>query len=401
MVSEVLLSDVIEEISMGPFGSDITVSNYVSMGVPVLNGSNLESFKLNENSFNYVTEEKSRTFRKAIAKRGDIIVTHRGTLGQISYVPENSKYDRYVISQSQFRVRFSDKKIDPRYITYLFHSAYGKKKLLSFKNHVGVPALAQATTNFRNLKILIHEFKEQKKIADIICSIELKIELNNKINDNLERMAKTFYDYWFVQFDFPDANGKPYKSSGGKMAWNEDLKKDIPEDWKPKELGEILVLEYGKPLKEEDRTGSGYPVLGSNGIVGYHDDYLIEGPGIVVGRKGTAGSIVWVEENFYPIDTTFYIKDKLGTKQLYFLYLMLLRTKIKQVESSSAVPGLNRNFVYSIKIAEPSITVIQNFNKILEPIFSKLKACNKENQQLSRLRDWLLPMLMNGQVKVK
>ena len=192
MVNEIVLSEVIEEISMGPFGSDITIDNYVSSGVPVLNGSNLDKFKLTEISFKYVTEEKAKTFRKAIAKRGDIVITHRGTLGQISYIPENSKFESYVISQSQFRVRFNNKAIDSRYIVYLFHSNYGQKKLLSFKSHVGVPALAQATTNFRNLNIKIHEITQQKKIANVIASLEDKIELNNKINDNLPNNYFTF-----------------------------------------------------------------------------------------------------------------------------------------------------------------------------------------------------------------
>ncbi|MBK7041942.1 MAG: restriction endonuclease subunit S [Bacteroidetes bacterium] len=100
---------------------------------------------------------------------------------------------------------------------------------MSFKNHVGVPALAQATTNFRLLEFPLIPIKEQFKIAQILSTLDAKIELNNRINAELEAMAKTLYDYWFVQFDFPDAKGKPYKSSGGKMVWNEELKRDVPE----------------------------------------------------------------------------------------------------------------------------------------------------------------------------
>jgi type I restriction enzyme, S subunit len=213
-------------------------------------------------------------------------------------------------------------------------------------------------------------------------------------------MAKTLYDYWFVQFDFPDANGKLYKTNGGKMVWNEELKREIPERWEVRELGDMLSLEYGKPLKEEDRVGGNYPVLGSNGIVGYHNEYLIEGSGIVVGRKGTAGAVVWVEDSFYPIDTSFYVKDKINVGKLYFHYFLLVRSNLQKIESSSAVPGLNRNSAYSIKTVMPEKSIIQNFQKIVEPIFSKTKICNAQNQRLASLRDWLLPMLMNGQVRV-
>jgi restriction endonuclease S subunit len=239
------LSDLIDEISMGPFGSDIKVENFVSIGVPVLNGSNLTGFRLVEDKFKYVTEEKSKTYKKAIARRGDIVVTHRGTLGQISFIPENSKYDSYVISQSQFRVRLKTEKAIPAFFVYYFHTEEGQKRLLSFKSHVGVPALAQATTNFRQLEIPLPDISSQKKIAAVLSALDAKIDCNNRLNAELETMAKTLYDYWFVQFDFPDANDKPYKSSGGKMVYNATLKREIPAGWEVSNLSDLVELIKG------------------------------------------------------------------------------------------------------------------------------------------------------------
>lgn len=225
------IQNLIEEISMGPFGSDIKVDFFVRSGVPVLNGSNVSGVKLTEEFDNYVTEERAAGYKKAIAKRGDIVITHRGTLGQVAYIPEDSKYKKYVISQSQFRVSLNKKLVNPIYFAYYFHTNEGQKRLLSFKSHVGVPALAQATTNFRLLDFLLRPITTQNKVAAILSSLDSKIELNNKINKELEAMAKLIYDYWFVQFDFPDDNGNPYKSSGGKMVYNEKLKREIPEGW--------------------------------------------------------------------------------------------------------------------------------------------------------------------------
>jgi restriction endonuclease S subunit len=182
-----LMNELIELISMGPFGSDIKVDNFVSDGIPVLNGSNVSSIKLIETSFKYVSPEKAKALKKANAKRGDIVITHRGTVGQISYIPENSKYENYVISQSQFRVSLKRDLIDPVYFTYYFHTDEGQKRLLSFKSHVGVPALAQATTNFRLLEFPLIPLYEQKKIAKVLSDLDAKIELNNKINDNLSK----------------------------------------------------------------------------------------------------------------------------------------------------------------------------------------------------------------------
>jgi type I restriction enzyme S subunit len=409
------IGELIDEISMGPFGSDIKVDSFVDFGVPVLNGANVSDVKLIEDRFNFVSESKAKSLKKANAKRGDIVITHRGTLGQVSYIPHDSLFDNYVISQSQFRVRLNTKLVDPRYFTYYFHSQEGQKRLLSFKNHVGVPALAQATTNFRLLEFPLIPLTEQQRVADILCNIDSKISLNNRINAETEAMAKTIYDYWFVQFDFPISKeqakamgkpkleGKPYKANGGKMVWSGELKREVPEGWEVVEIGNILSLEYGKPLKQEDRTGAGYPVLGSNGVVGYHREFLVEGPGIVVGRKGTAGAVVWEHENFYPIDTTFFVRDKTGTGALYYHYHLLLSldVKIKNIESSSAVPGLNRNVVYSINSPKPPVLVLSLFNDTVSPMFSKIALRRRENQKLSDLRDWLLPMLMNGQVKIK
>jgi restriction endonuclease S subunit len=251
-----------------------------------------------------------------------------------------------------------------------------------------------------NRFISIPPFHEQQKIAAVLSALDDKIALNNRINAELEQMAKTLYDYWFVQFDFSDKNGKPYKSSGGKMVYNEVLKKEIPEGWRNGALEDILALEYGKPLKEKDRSGAGYPVLGSNGIVGYHNRYLVKGPGIVVGRKGSAGEVTWIDQDFYPIDTTYYIRDNLASNSIIYHFFLLQDVKLKQVESSSAVPGLNRNVVHRLSISLPPRELIEKFHQIITPFFEKKSVVKRQNQQLTTLRDWLLPMLMNGQVKV-
>lgn len=180
----VKIRDLISEISMGPFGSNIKVECFVEDGIPVLNGSNLDGFSLKEDAFRYVTEEKADSLGKANAYRGDVVITHRGTLGQIVFIPVNSHYDRYVISQSQFRVRCNEK-ILPEYLVYYFHTRVGQHKLLSNASQVGVPALARASTTFQTIEIEIPEVKIQRKIVDILEIIRKKIGANEAINDNL------------------------------------------------------------------------------------------------------------------------------------------------------------------------------------------------------------------------
>ncbi len=178
------IAELLSEISMGPFGSNIKKECFVDSGIPVLNGSNLTDVAMNDDAFRYVTKEKADSLGRANAQRGDVVVTHRGTLGQISFIPKDSMYDRYVISQSQFRFRCNEKVI-PEYLVYYFHTRKGQHDLLSNASQVGVPALARATTTFQQLEIDLPEIEEQRKIVEILEDIRRKIELNKEINNNL------------------------------------------------------------------------------------------------------------------------------------------------------------------------------------------------------------------------
>lgn len=179
-----LIADLLDEIAMGPFGSNIKVECFVDKGVPVLNGSNLEGFELSEKSFRYVTPEKADSLNKANAHVGDVVITHRGTLGQVVYIPRSAKYDRYVISQSQFRVRCNEKVL-PEYLTYYFHTPIGQHKLLSNASQVGVPALARPSSTFQKIEIELPDIDTQRRIVKLINSLQHRIKNNNEINDNL------------------------------------------------------------------------------------------------------------------------------------------------------------------------------------------------------------------------
>lgn len=170
----VSVADVLSEISMGPFGSDIKVSNFTKTGIPVLSGSNVSSSKLIDSFKNFVTEEKAKELKKAVANRGDVIVTHRGTIGQISYIPDNSKFEKYVISQSQFRARFK-KEINPAWVVLYFLSPKGSSSLLDGKGHTGVPAIAQATTTFRKLQFPCPSNEEQTAITNILSDMDAEL----------------------------------------------------------------------------------------------------------------------------------------------------------------------------------------------------------------------------------
>ena len=178
------VAELIDEIAMGPFGSNIKVESFVDDGIPVLNGSNLEGFELVEKSFRYLPEQKADSLNKANAHRGDIVITHRGTLGQIVYIPQTAKHERYVISQSQFRIRCNDRVI-PEYFVYYFHTPVGQHKLLSNASQVGVPALARPSSTFQQIDIELPGVETQKRIVSILNALQKRISINSQINDNL------------------------------------------------------------------------------------------------------------------------------------------------------------------------------------------------------------------------
>ncbi|AYC17570.1 hypothetical protein DZA65_00660 [Dickeya dianthicola] len=185
------------------------------------------------------------------------------------------------------------------------------------------------------------------------------------------------------------------------MEYNATLKREIPVGWHDCELRELIDMEYGKPLKTDIRTGHGYPVFGSNGTIDFHQQYLIEGPGIIIGRKGTIGKISYSFDNFYPIDTTYYVKPKNKKISMIFLKFLLTSLGMEKMNTDSAVPGLNREATLGLSVVAIPPELIENFHTYADLWFKKKKLILEENRELIKLRDWLLPLLMNGQVTVK
>ncbi len=195
-------------------------------------------------------------------------------------------------------------------------------------------------------------------------------------------MARALYREWFVHFRFPGHE---------KLPRNASPLGDIPQGWKVKKLGEILELNYGKALKQEDRSGGDVPVYGSSGVVGHHDTALVSGPGIIVGRKGNVGSVFWSDESFYPIDTAFFVTSKLPLRFL----LYDLQTK-NFLNNDAAVPGLNRNQAYSLETVIPPFHLLTRFNQFADNFERQASTLRHQIQNLRRTRDLLLPRLLAG-----
>ena len=175
---------------------------------------------------------------------------------------------------------------------------------------------------------------------------------------------------------------------------------EVPEGWGVKTLGEVVELAYGKALKASARKGGTIPVYGSNGQVGWHDKKLVTGPGVIVGRKGNPGVITWVQSDFFPIDTTFYVVPKESKQKLHFLFYALERQRLTNLTADSAVPGLNRSLAYMSKQLIPDDKAIASFNDYAETLFARRHRLEEEARTLAALRDTLLPKLLSGELRV-
>lgn len=199
-------------------------------------------------------------------------------------------------------------------------------------------------------------------------------------------MAQNLYREWFVKFRFPGHEKvKMVDSPLGK----------IPKGWEVRRLGALIELAYGKGLREQDRISGNVPVYGSSGIVGYHNESVVEGPGIIVGRKGNVGSVHWSDTPFFPIDTVFYVVTKLPLQYVFFN----LQTQ-NFISGDAAVPGLNRNQAYSLPFISPTPNLLHFFSEKVDPIFNLLNTQRRRNDLLRRTRDLLLPKLISGEVDV-
>ncbi|WP_418638349.1 restriction endonuclease subunit S [Winogradskyella sp.] len=416
-----LVSKEKKSIISGPFGSNVGKKFFKEEGIPLIRGNNLskgeEKFK--DDGFVFLTREKADELN-CYAIKNDLIFTAVGTIGQVGIIDEKLKYDEYVISNKQLRARFDNTKITPLFAYYWFSSYWVQKLILQRNVGSTVPLINLSV--LKGLPITLPKSIEtQKSIVEVLENISLKIEVNNNINQELEAMAKTLYDYWFVQFDFPDANGKPYKSSGGKMIFNEALKREIPEGWEVDKLRNIAKTGSGAtPLKskKEYYENGNIPWINSGEVNAsfiisakkYISELGLEESSAKLFKKGTilmamygatAGQVslidieactnqaicgINVHEEKFKYYTKFALED---------LYKYLI-----QLSTGSARDNLSQDKIKELNLVIPDDQIISNFHNKVDSNFTKILLNLKENQKLSELRDWLLPMLMNGQVRV-
>ena len=264
-----------------------------------------------------------------------------------------------------------------------------------------------------SLEIPLPALSEQRTIAHILGTLDDKIELNRRMNKTLKAMARALFKSWFVDFEpvrakmegrwrrgesLPGLTADLYELFPHRLVVSE--LGEIPEGWEVNELGELVELAYGKALRAADRKGGQVPVYGSNGQVGWHDEKLADGPGIVIGRKGNPGTVTWAHGDFFPIDTTFYVVPRSANGGLPFFFFALTSQDLPSLSADSAVPGLNRNLAYMNKQLAPNRKLVDAFNGFATEIFTRRHHLEEESRSVAAQRDALLPKLVSGQLRL-
>ena len=406
MYMETTLSDIADGCKYGfvdgPFGSNLPSSCYKHKGIPVIRGCNLSigKFRYIDQGYCFVDNIVLDKLSRSTARKFDIIFTKKGTIGQIGIIPKNALYNLYLLSSNQMRLRVDISKADPYFVYYYLTQKNIIKKIIRDSESTGVPKTNLAY--FRSFPIKLPALSEQQAIAHILGTLDDKLELNRRQNATLEAMAQAIFKDWFVDFGPVHAKmeGRQPEGMSREIA---DLFPDRlddegkPEGWEWKTLDSILELCYGKALKASERIPGKTPVYGSGGITGYHNQALVITPSIIVGRKGTIGSLYIEHRPFYPIDTVFYVKSDYS---IFFCYFILKQQKLKDMNTDAAVPGLNRNNVYRLVFSMPSNIVIEKFDAYIQNIYKKIYHNYSEISILISLRDTLLPKLISGELRV-
>lgn len=396
-------------VQTGPFGSQLHAADYVEQGIPSVMPLNIGDNTISEEGIARIRVEDAERLTRYRLRTGDIVYSRRGDVEKRSLV--RAANDGWLCGTGCLRIRFGEGHVVPEYAAY--YLAHPTAKEWVVRHAVGATMPNLNTTILGSLPFVLPSMPEQAAIARILGSLDDKIELNRRMNETLEAMAQAIFRDWFVDFGPTrrkrDGATDPVTIMGGLVQDTQRAKaladlfpaalsdQGLPEGWKLGRLEDVVELAYGKSLPKDDRHKGDVPVYGSGGIGGFHDHALVQGPSVIVGRKGTVGSLFWEERAFFPIDTVFFVKT---TFPMTYCYYLLRTLGLETMNTDAAVPGLNRNNAYRLEVATTDEAPILEFGKVADLIRSKISSNESESQTLAATRDLLLPKLMSGEINL-
>ncbi|PWJ42242.1 restriction endonuclease subunit S [Sediminitomix flava] len=423
---EVKLIDVTSKIGSGstPRGGK---EAYKTEGISLIRSQNVLDFEFSTDGLAFIDEDQAEKLKNVIIEEGDILINITGdSVARVCSAPK--EYLPARVNQHVAILRPNKEELDSSFLKYFLLSPYQKAHLLTLASS-GATRNALTKSMLENLEVKLPPLHEQKAIAHILGTLDDKIELNRQMNKSLEEMAQALFQSWFVDFDpvidnaLKQRNEIPkalaYKAEKRKavlanseypslpeeiqalfpssFVYNETLAKWIPEGWEVKKLEENVEVKYGKDHKK--LSEGQFPVYGSGGIMRYVDQTLCEAESVLIPRKGTLNNIMYVREPFWSVDTMFFTKFKIEN-YVKFLFYTLRRLNFTEMNVGSAVPSMTTKVLNSMNLLTPSNEILIQFEKELEQFYLKIESNSKETENLTQLRDILLPQLISGKLSV-
>lgn len=374
------LEDICAQIADGKHGD---CQDELNSGFYFLSCKDVANGKLNYEGARQITEaDFLDTHRRTKFGPADVLITNSGTIGRMALAPDNELTGRTTFQKSVAILKPVASRVVPRFLYYAIQSDI--HRLIEFAG-----GTAQKNLLLRDLRafcVRVPSLSVQRRIAGILSAYDDLIENNQRRIRILEDMARSLYREWFVYFRYPGHESVPLVDSSLGQ---------IPQGWEVMKLGNVLELNYGKALKKEDRRDGEYPVFGSSGIVGTHDTALVKGPGIIVGRKGNVGSVFWCDDDFFVIDTAYFVTSSLPLRFLFYVLPTL-----NFINSDAAVPGLSRNQAYTLEVLVPPASLLEKFCELAGAFEHQAAMFQRQTANLRRTRDLLLPRLLSGQVEL-
>lgn len=337
-------------------------------GIPILRVGEVLDGRIAPRFKDHIRPEFRPAMGTKTSRAGDVVVTTKGTVGRVARVPDAAPEFAYSPQVCFFRV-VEHSRIDSGWLYCWFRSPLFQRQSLSVQGQTDMAPYINLA-DVRAMTIQLPAVSEQRAIAEVLGALDDKIDCNLRVHRLCWSLAEASYRELVA--------GSCHTAG----------------------LGSVLDLAYGKSLPERERVPGDVPVYGSGGVVGWHDRSLVDGPGVVVGRKGTAGAVHWTASGFYPIDTTFYVRPRPDTPML-FLYFALKLLELDRMNSDSAVPGLNRNAAIARIIRLPDVNSLRSFAAFAQPLVDTAESARRESELLARLRETLLPRLLSGEIRVR
>ncbi|MGL4448607.1 MAG: restriction endonuclease subunit S [Shewanella sp.] len=410
-------------------------------GIPLITAKIIKNGRIQEVNEFIAEDDYDAWMRRGIPQEGDIVLTTEAPLGEVAQLDDR----KIALAQRVITLRGKQGVLDNDYLLYLLQSHDVQHQLDGRGTGTTVKGIKQS--ELKEIILTFPSINAQKRIAHHLKSIANKITLNRQINQTLEQMAQALFKSWFVDFDpvidnaldagffdqaqaqdqaspfadellrraaarqalraSPDVDAKQTLPAATRALFPAafELCDDptlglggwVPKGWSIKKLESLMEFIYGKALKSTDRIEGHVPVYGSGGVTGYHNEALVEAPSIIVGRKGTVGSLYWEDRPFFPIDTVFYVRSE---KPLTYCFNLLQTLGLSNMNTDAAVPGLNRNNAYRLEVVTPNNDVLIAFDTSAKKLRQKIFSNTEQVNTLSNLRDTLLPKLISGELRL-